>query len=402
MGAVPFIIVLIGALVGAGSVAYAFHHFRLRTVFGAGVGALVGALGALLFVWPLEFCMFVLTPEARYTIEAIDQAFGVFLVALGMTITISSTIAFVRWWVQRNDPANRIAQAQQPGHFKGWLMPLVLLAPTIIILALFLYYPSLDTLRLSTLLARLGAPRTAFICVDNFTELLVDPEYFNSIFITFFIGIAVVVFSMGLALLIAYMAYRPLRGAQIYRTLLIWPYAISPAVAGIIFVLMFNPAGGIINRFLDSVFGFQIGWLNDPNAAPWTIIIASVWKSVGFNILFYIAGLQNVPKDLQEAASIDGANAWQRFWRVTWPLLGPITFFLVITNLTYAFFETFATIDFITGGGPLGSTTTLMYRVYEVGVAQNQLGRGAAQSIVLFLMVIGLTLIQFRTQENRR
>jgi sn-glycerol 3-phosphate transport system permease protein len=238
--------------------------------------------------------------------------------------------------------------------------------------------------------------------VDNFTELLVDPEYFNSIFITFFIGIAVVVFSMGLALLIAYMAYRPLRGAQIYRTLLIWPYAISPAVAGIIFVLMFNPAGGIINRFLDSVFGFQIGWLNDPNAAPWTIIIASVWKSVGFNILFYIAGLQNVPKDLQEAASIDGANAWQRFWRVTWPLLGPITFFLVITNLTYAFFETFATIDFITGGGPLGSTTTLMYRVYEVGVAQNQLGRGAAQSIVLFLMVIGLTLIQFRTQENRR
>jgi sn-glycerol 3-phosphate transport system permease protein len=143
--------------------------------------------------------------------------------------------------------------------------------------------------------------------------------------------------------------------------------------------------------------GFQIPWLNNPNAAPWAVIIASVWKSMGFNIIFYIAGLQNVPKDLIEAASIDGANALRRFRYVVIPLLSPITFFLVITNMTYAFFETFGTIDALTQGGPLNSTTTMMYRIYEVGIQNNDLGKGAAQSIILFVMVIALTVFQFRT-----
>jgi sn-glycerol 3-phosphate transport system permease protein len=302
---------------------------------------------------------------------------------------------------RRMDSAAIFTADAQPGAFKNTWLAALFLAPTIIILALFLYYPALDNFRLSVLLTRLGVPRTAFVCVDNFTRLVGDSDYLSVVLITFGLSIAIVVIGLVLALLIATMAYQPITGARIYRTLLIWPYAISPVVAGLIFLLLFNPTGGIINYFLQGVFGFQIPWLNNPTAAPWAVIIASVWKSMGFNILFYIAGLQNVPKDLQESAAIDGANALQRFWKITIPLLSPITFFLIITNMTYAFFETFGTIDYLTGGGPLDSTTTMMYRIYEVGVVNGDLGKAAAQSIVLFALVIGLTVLQFRTTARR-
>jgi sn-glycerol 3-phosphate transport system permease protein len=213
---------------------------------------------------------------------------------------------------------------------------------------------------------------------------------------------AIVIIGLALGLLIATMAYQPIKGARIYRTLLIWPYAVSPVVAGSIFLLLFNPAGGVINHVLGKLFGLNIPWLNDPNYAPWSVIIASVWKSLGFNILFYIAGLQNVPKDLQESGAIDGANALQRFYHITLPLLSPITFFLIVTNITYAFFETVGTVIYMTGGaGPLGSTNILMWRVYELGVQHGDLGKAAAQSIVLFLMVIGITVLQFRTTGER-
>jgi sn-glycerol 3-phosphate transport system permease protein len=228
-----------------------------------------------------------------------------------------------------------------------------------------------------------------------------NPRYEDIIGRTFYMSFWIVVLSMGLSLLIATMAQLPVRGAAIYRILLVWPYAISPAVAGIIFLLMFNPAGGIINHLLVQWFDLKLGWLNDPDVAPWTIIIASVWKSIGFNILFYIAALQNVPKDLLEAGAIDGAGALRRFWHIVWPLLSPTTFFLLVTNITYAFFETYATIDYLTpGGGPLQSTTTMMYRVIQLGVDNNDLGKAAAQSIVLFMMVIGLTLLLFRAGER--
>src|SRR5690606_8877391 len=212
---------------------------------------------------------------------------------------------------------------------------------------------------------------------------------------------AIVIIGLALGLLVASMAYQPITGARIYRTLLIWPYAISPAVAGVIFLRLFNPAGGFINYVLSNTFGFSVHWLQDQTAARWSIIATSVWKSMGFNILFYIAGLQNVPSDLKESAAIDGANALQRFWYVTFPLLSPITFFLIITNMTYAFFETFATIDNLTRGGPLNATTTMMYRIYQIGFVNQDLGKAAAQSIVLFVMVIGLTVLQFRSTGSR-
>lgn len=390
-----FLTALIGVLFVGGIIyiARTFQDAKRSPINGAALGAAAGVVGALLFMVPLNFCTF----EAERA--EIDHAFGLLLMVLGMIAALSLTRGVALLWMGRARPP-QVVQSQ-PGMFKGWMMPVVLLAPTITVLALFLYYPVLDNFRLSTLLARLGARRTAFVCVDNFTNLVGDPQYFNSLIITFFISAAVVIIGLALALLVANMAYQPIMGARIYRILLVWPYAISPVVAGIIFLLLFNPTGGLINHFL-GLIGIQgPGWLNDPAWAPWAVIAASVWKQLGYNILFYMAGLQNVPKDLQEAGAIDGANALQRFFRITLPLLSPITFFLIITNTTYAFFDTFGTIDALTGGGPLESTTTLMYRIYEVGVQNNDLGKAAAQSIVLFAIVIVLTVVQFRTTGER-
>lgn len=387
----PIIPVLLAALAGSAYLAYALRRHNL--LLGGVLGAAAGGAGSLLFMLPLNFCTF--EPE-RTTADAL---FGILLIGIGMALLLVP----LRFFLLRLLKRMPLFEAQAtPGAFKTrvW-MPLFFLAPTLVILALFIYYPSLDTFRLSTLLARLGIPRTAFVCVDNFTRLANDASYLNSFIITLAISAAIVFFSLALALLIATMAYQPIKGAKIYRALLIWPYAISPVVAGLIFLLLFNPTGGIINYFLNNLIGLKIPWLNNPTFAPWAVIIASVWKSLGFNILFYIAGLQNVPEDLKEAASIDGANALQRFFRIVVPLLSPITFFLIITNTTYAFFDTFGTIDYLTGGGPLKSTTTLMYRVYEVGIQNNDLGKAAAQSIILFIMVIGLTVIQFRTAGRR-
>jgi sn-glycerol 3-phosphate transport system permease protein len=389
---IPAIVMISGAVIGAVILAVAFRASPRSMGISAAVGAGAGAAGSLIFMVPLNFCTF----EAERS--SLDVGFGVLLIALG----VAAFTAISGWVLSRvlfRMPL--FAAEESPGAFKNPWLALIFLLPTLIILALFLYYPALDTFRLSTLLTRLGTPRTAFVCVDNFTRLVGDTEYYTTIVITLLMSFAIVAIGLVLALAIALLAYQPVKGASIYRTLLIWPYAISPVVAGLIFLLLFNPAGGLVNYALDNVFGISIPWLNNPNAAPWAVIIASVWKSLGFNVLFYIAGLQNVPKDLQEAASIDGANWFQRFFRIVIPLLSPITFFLIITNITYAFFETFGTIDMLTGGGPVGSTTTMMYRIYETGIQNNDLGKAAAQSIVLFALVIGLTVFQFRVSGRR-
>ena len=388
----PLVLFLVAAAIGAAI--FGFIFWRLggkRLLLGLTLGAVAGAFGSMLFMVPLDYCTF----EAER--ETIDAAFGILLVAAGMAIVLTP-VGWLGGKLLRGE--SLISSTVQPtqGTFKSWWFALPLLAPTLIILLLFLYYPSLETVRLSTMLARLGARREIFVCVDNYTRLVDDPQYIDTITRTIFISLMIVVLSMALSLLVATMAYLPLRGASIYRTLLVWPYAISPAVAGIIFLLMFNPTGGIINHLSGNWLGIKLGWLNDPKVAPWTIILASVWKSMGFNILFYIAGLQNVPTDLIEAGAIDGAGVLRRFWKIVWPLLSPTTFFLIVTNMTYAFFETYATIDYLTpGGGPLQSTTTMMYRVIQLGVYNNDLGKAAAQSIVLFLMVIGMTLVLFRS-----
>jgi sn-glycerol 3-phosphate transport system permease protein len=388
---IPLIITTLAAGLGAVLLALTFRRMKRNAGTGALIGAVGGAVGSLLFMVPLNYCTF--EPERR----PIDNAIGVFMVVIGVALVLT----VINWAAQqsRGGIAGLFATEALPGSFKGWVWPLILLAPTIIILLGFLYYPSLNTIWLSTQSSILGIPGTIPVCVDNFATMFTDPTYVRVLGNTLFITIFTVVLSMALGLLIALGAYQSIKGARIYRTLLIWPYAVSPVVAGIIFLLLFNPTGGIINYAL-GLFGIDgVRWLNSPQAAPWTIIIASVWKSLGFNILFYIAGLQNVPNDLKEAASIDGANVFQRFRRIVIPLLSPITFFLLITNTTYAIFETVGTIQYLTpGGGPLQSTETMMYRIYQVGVSN--LGGSSAQSIILFLIVIGLTVFQFRTGDK--
>lgn len=362
----------------------------------AGLGAVFGGLGALLFMVPLNFCTF----EADRTTA--DAVFGIILIAIGMTIGLFAG-QFVTRILRSGLSLRSLTEGQESrGTFHSHVIPWALLLPTLIILALFLYYPAIDNLRLSTLLARLGTNRTAFVCVDNFTKLLEPRQnYGQTAYATFLIAFFTVVIGLALALFIAYMAYQPIKGANIYRTLLIWPYAISPTVAGIIFGMVFNEASGVMNHLIRAGGGTPVQWLQDSTIAPWTIIAASVWKSMGFNILFYIAGLQNVSKDLTEAAAIDGANAVQRFRRVIIPMLSPITFFLVVTNISYAFFDTYGTIDFLTRGGPADATSTMIYRVVDDGINQRDLGTAAAQSLILFAIVIGITLIQFRTQGRR-
>ncbi|HYO88560.1 MAG TPA: sugar ABC transporter permease [Candidatus Limnocylindrales bacterium] len=388
---IPVLVVGISALVGAGLLALVFRQAARMMTVAALVGAGAGVAGALLFMLPLNFCTF----EAER--KTIDFGFGIVLIAIG----ILAAVLIARWLLRAVFERRPMFAAEHtPGAFKhGWLA-YIFLAPTVIILLLFLYYPAIDTFSVSTQLVRLGIPRTAFVCVSNFTSLAGDPAYAQALGVTILISVAVVFFSLSLSLMVALVAYLPLKGARIYRTLLIWPYSISPVVAGVIFLLIFNPLAGIFNHFFSMIFGVSIPWLNSPVFAPWAVIVVSVWKSIGFNILFYIAGLQNVPGDLVEAAAIDGANAWRRFWSIVFPMLSPITFFLLITNMTYAFFETFGTIDTLTGGGPLSSTTTLMYRIYDLGFTNRDLGKAAAQSIVLFVMVIGFTLLQFRTSAR--
>jgi sn-glycerol 3-phosphate transport system permease protein len=286
-----------------------------------------------------------------------------------------------------------------------------LLLPTVLILAIFLYYPGSEILTLSTKLSIAVLRREKFVCLQNYVDLSDDPIYRNSFQTTFFFTAMIVLFSMSAALAIAVLASQKIKGAGVYRTLLIWPYAVSPIVTGIVFLNMFRQSdSGVINWLLDSLFGVQANWLTDRQLAPWVVIAASVWNSLGFNILFYIAGLQNVPADLLEAAAIDGAGRFQRFFRITFPLLSPFTFFLLVTNVTYSFYGIYGAVEVLTRGGPPlgpggiegGATNVLIYMLYEnQRTPGGQDGFAAAQALVLFLMVAAITLIQFRFAERR-
>jgi sn-glycerol 3-phosphate transport system permease protein len=378
----------IGALFGGTVLALTLRQTSRAGWFWIVFGALAGALGALLFMAPLNYCTFDLD-------RPVDQFWlGIILIAIGTAI-----LTFPVRWLAIHGLQGLSSGQTSMGIFKNNWMPWLLLAPTLIILILFLYNPFLDTFRLSTLLA--SRTRSSFVCLQNFTFLATDPGYLASVSRTFLFAVIILGGSLSLGLMIALMAFQPVKGATIYRTLLIWPHAISPVVAGVIFRLMFNPNGGVINYFTLQLFGTRFDWLNSPMLASATVMMASIWTLLGFNILFYLAGLQNIPRDLLEAAAIDGANAWQRFWNIMLPLLSPIIFFLMITNLTFSFFEIFGTIDYLTEGGPLNATTVMIYNVFDTQRQNLGLGKAAAQSIVLFFVVVGLTFLQFRTAERR-
>jgi sn-glycerol 3-phosphate transport system permease protein len=241
---------------------------------------------------------------------------------------------------------------------------------------------------------------TTFIWFENYRDLLSEPEYFATIVRTFVFAFAIAMSSLSLALLFAVMADKPLRGVALYRTLLIWPYAVAPPVAGVLWVFMLNPSLGVLARGLREM-GVDWNPLLDGNQAALLVILASAWKQISYNFLFLLAGLQSIPKSVHEAAAIDGARPMRRFWTVTFPLLTPTIFFLIVVNIVYAFFDTFGVIDTMTRGGPAKATETLVYKVYVDGLLGGNLGSSAAQSVILMGLVIVLTAIQFRFVERK-
>jgi sn-glycerol 3-phosphate transport system permease protein len=285
----------------------------------------------------------------------------------------------------------------QTSKFKGKLIPFIFLAPTLLILLVFLYYPVIQTFRLSTYRVAFLGLKKQFTGLENFIDLAQDPGYMRTLQATSLITVAIVIGGMALSLAIAMLANQDIRGASIYRVLLIWPYALSPAVAGVIWLFMFSPGFGAVNYLMFRAIGTELNWLGNPRLAVLLIIMASIWKNLGYNVVFYLASLQNVNPEVLEAASIDGADAWRRFWSVTFALISPMTFFLLITNITYSFFDLFGMIDLVTKGGPLNATNVMIYNLYRDGFEYYKTGLAAAQSVILFVAVVGLTIIQFRT-----
>ena len=284
--------------------------------------------------------------------------------------------------------------------FGGKLLPLLLVLPQVAIVLVFFYWPASQAVWQSFLVQDAFGLSTEFVWLENYKTLFSDPDYYRTLGTTFFFAALVAGTSLSFALMLAVVADRELRGAAIYRTLLIWPYAVAPAVAGALFGFMFQPSLGVLAQGLRGL-GFDWNPLLNGDHALTMVVLASAWKQISYNFLFFLAGLQAIPHSVIEAAAIDGARPARRFWTIIFPLLSPTTFFLLVVNTVYAFFETFGVIDTMTGGGPARATQTLVYKVYQDGKLGADLGGSAAQSVVLMAIVIGLTAFQFRYVERR-
>jgi sn-glycerol 3-phosphate transport system permease protein len=284
--------------------------------------------------------------------------------------------------------------------FRSAWLPYALLAPQIAITVIFFFWPAFQAAWYSFQLQDAFGLQTEFVGLRNFAELFHDPRYLESFKITAVFSILVSTIGISFALLLATMANRVIRGALGYKTFLIWPYAVASAVAGVIFAFLFAPSVGIITFALKQI-GIHWNWVLRGDQAMILVVVASIWKQISYNFLFFLAGLQSVPKSLIEAAAIDGAGPIRRFWTVVFPLLTPTTFFLLVVNIVYAFFDTFGVIDATTQGGPAGATNILVYKVYHDGVKSADLGGSSAQSVVLMIIVIALTVAQFRFIERK-
>jgi sn-glycerol 3-phosphate transport system permease protein len=284
--------------------------------------------------------------------------------------------------------------------FPNKLLPYILLAPQLAITAIFFYWPASQAIYQSVLREDPFGLSTQFVGLDNFRRVLGDPNYLNSLQVTLIFSVATALIAMALALLLAVMADKVIRGKGIYRTLMIWPYAVAPAIAGMLWLFLFNPSMGTLAYLVRST-GYNWDPLLNGDQAMVLIVSAAAWKQISYNFLFFVAGLQSIPKSLIEAAAIDGAGETKRFWTIVFPLLAPTTFFLLVVNTVYAFFDTFGIIHAVTGGGPGKATETLVYKVYNDGFVNLILGDSAAQSVILMIIVIGLTAIQFRYVERK-
>jgi sn-glycerol 3-phosphate transport system permease protein len=284
--------------------------------------------------------------------------------------------------------------------FNGKLLPYLLLVPQLIVTLVFFYWPASQAFWQSFLREDAFGLRSEFIGLENYQTLLAQPEYYKAILTTLIFSTLVAVLSLAIALLFATQADKKLKAAAFYKTFMIWPYAVAPAVAGVLWIFMFHPSLGTLARPLRWM-GFDWNPLLNGNHAMTLVVMAAVWKQIAYNFLFFLAGLQSIPKSVLEAGAIDGAGPMRRFWTIVFPLLSPTTFFLLVVNIVYVFFDTFGIIDAVTEGGPAGATTTMVYKVYADGRLGGDLGSSAAQSVVLMAIVIALTAIQFRYIERR-
>jgi sn-glycerol 3-phosphate transport system permease protein len=284
--------------------------------------------------------------------------------------------------------------------FRSRWLPWLLLAPQVIVIAVFFFWPAGQAMLQSFQLQDAFGLSTQWVGFDNFRDLFTDPAYLNSFKITALFSALVAGLGIGLSLMLAIFADRVIRGALFYKTFLIVPYAVAPAVAGVLWLFMFSPTLGVVAYALRTL-GMDWNSLLNTGDAVALIVMAAVWKQISYNFLFFMAGLQSIPKSLIEAAAIDGAGPWRRFWSIQFPLLSPTTFFLLVINMVYAFFDTFAIIDATTRGGPGQDTMILVYKVYNDGFKNGDLGGSAAQSVVLMAIVIALTVVQFRYVEKK-
>ena len=284
--------------------------------------------------------------------------------------------------------------------FRSAWLPYLLVAPQLAITIVFFFWPASQAVWYSFQLQDAFGLRTQFVGLQNFYTLFKDPNYLASFRTTAIFSVAVAGIGITLSLLLAVMADRVVRGAVVYKTLLIWPYAVAAAVAGVLYAFMFAPSIGIVTFWLKG-FGIHWNWVIDGDQAMLLVIMAAVWNQISYNFLFFLAGLQSIPKSLIEAAAIDGAGPSRRFWTIVFPLLSPTAFFLLVVNVVYAFFGTFGIIDAITQGGPAQSTQILVYKVYHDGVKAADLGGSSAQSVILMAIVIALTVVQFRFIERK-
>jgi sn-glycerol 3-phosphate transport system permease protein len=283
--------------------------------------------------------------------------------------------------------------------FKSAWLPWALLGPQLVVISVFFFWPAGQALLQSLQQQDAFGTSVEWVGLENFQRLFSDPTYYQSFRTTAVFSVLVAVSGLVISLLLAVMADRVMRGAAVYKTMLIWPYAVAPAVAGVLWLFMFAPSIGVVAWYLRAG-GFEWNHLLNGDHAMALIVMAAVWKQLSYNFLFFLAGLQSIPKSLIEAAAIDGARPWRRFWTIIFPLLSPTSFFLLVINVVYVFLDTFAIVDSSTHGGPGKDTEILIYKLYT-DFKNLDLGASAAQSVVLMVLVVGLTVVQFKYVERR-
>jgi sn-glycerol 3-phosphate transport system permease protein len=285
--------------------------------------------------------------------------------------------------------------------FKSRWLPYLLVAPQMAVTVVFFFWPALKSLQFSFYRVSPFGDKSTFVGLENFRKLLTDPDYYASVLNSFLFAGGVTVFAVLAALILAGLVTQKIRGLAVYRTLLLWPYGIAPPVAGIIFLFIFHPSYGILPYFLSFVTAYDFNWLLKGWVAMTLVIVATAWTHLGYSIAFYIAGLLAIPASVIEAADVDGAGPIRRFTAIVFPLVSPITFYLVVLNMVFAFFESFGVIDAVTKGGPGQATEIMVYKAYKDGIIGLNLGSSGAQSVILMAMVIGLTVLQFRFAEKK-